>query len=80
MLVALGGLILSAAIIFAAPIIGVLVGAFVGWVVSILAPVWVPTGLGFIGINIAAHQLVELGAALGFVAAFFRSRLQQKSE
>lgn len=58
--------------IFLSPIIGVLVGAFVGWVVSLLAPVWVPTGLGILGIKVAASQLVELGAALGFLGGFFR--------
>lgn len=72
---ALGGVVLAAAVIFCAPIFGVLIGAFIGWVVSILAPVWVPTGLGYLGIHVAETQLVSLGAALGFLGGFFRSRL-----
>lgn len=59
-------------VIFLAPIVGVLIGAFVGWVVSIMAPVWVPTGLGYLGIHVAETQLVALGAALGFLGGFFR--------
>ncbi len=73
MLKVVGAVTIGAVILFVSPIIGVLVGAFVGWVVSICAPVWVPTGLGYLGINVAETQLVALGAALGFVSAFFRS-------
>jgi hypothetical protein len=67
------GLIASAfGLIFLSPIIGVLIGAFSGWVVGWLAPVWVPTGLALLGLHVNAGQLVEVGAALGFLGGFFR--------
>lgn len=72
MLKVIGAFAAAAFIIFLSPIIGVLIGAFIGWVVSILAPVWVPTGLGYLGIHVAETQLVALGAALGFIGGFFR--------
>lgn len=72
MMKALGVITLSVFIICISPVIGVLVGAFSGWVVSVLAPVWVTSGLGLLGIHIVATQLVELGAALGFLGGFFR--------
>jgi hypothetical protein len=61
------------ALIFFGPMIGVLAGAFSGWVVGWLAPVWVPSGLALIGIKVAARDLLYLGAALGFVGGFFKS-------
>lgn len=77
---AAGTVLLFACMIFLAPIFGVLVGAFSGWVVSILAPVWVPTGLKAIGLHVEANQLVEVGAALGFAGGFFRSHLKSNKE
>lgn len=67
-------------IVFIAPVVGVLVGAFSGWVVSLLAPGWVTSGLALMfGSHINAGQLVELGAALGFLGGFFRvSRADSK--
>lgn len=61
------------ALIFFAPMLGVLAGAFSGWVVGMLAPVWVPSGLALLGMKISAGDLVYLGAALGFIGGFFRS-------
>lgn len=67
------GIIGVAALIFFWPILGVLAGAFSGWVVGLLAPVWVPSGLALLGIKVAAGDLVYLGAALGFIGGFFKS-------
>jgi hypothetical protein len=72
MLKAVGAIAVGAFLIFLSPLVGILAGAFVGWVVSIMAPVWVPTGLGYLGIHVAETQLVALGAALGFLGGFFR--------
>lgn len=79
-LAVIGSMAVIVGLIFIAPVLGVLFGAFSGWVVSLLAPVWVTTGLSFVGIHIQPHQLVELGAALGFVGGFFKSHLTSKSK
>lgn len=68
------------ALLFFWPIFGVLIGAFSGWVVGMLAPVWVPSGLALLGVKATADQLVYLGAALGFVGGFFRSHTSVKSK
>ena len=61
------------ALIFFSPMLGVLAGAFSGWVVGWLAPVWVPSGLALLGLKVTAGELVYIGAALGFVGGFFKS-------
>lgn len=61
------------AIIVFGPMIGVLAGAFSGWIVGWLAPVWVPAGLALLGFKVTAGELVYLGAALGFFSGFFKS-------
>lgn len=76
----IGSFTIAAMYIFIAPIIGVLAGAFVGWVTSIMAPVWVPTGLKFVYINVTPDRLVELGAALGFLGGFFRVNRNSKKD
>lgn len=59
------------ALIFFAPLIGVLVGAFSGWIVGLVFSdtiLAVLAGLGFSG-TVAVWQF---GAFLGFVGGFFR--------
>jgi hypothetical protein len=77
-LTVIGAIVFLAMVFFLAPLIGVVFGAFSGWVVSIFAPNWVTTGLGLLGFQVRPDQLVELGAALGFVGGFFKSYLQTK--
>jgi len=61
------------ALIILFPLIGVLAGAFVGWVVGLF---FEDTVMGFFaraGFDTAGYAMWQLGAALGFVGAFFRS-------
>lgn len=76
----LGAILFLAFVFFLAPLLGVLIGAFSGWVISLLAPVWVTTGLGLLGFQVRPDQLVELGAALGFVGGFFKSYLKTEKK
>ena len=80
MLKAIGAIAVVTGLVFLTPILGVLAGAFCGWVISILAPVWVPTGLGLFGVHVVASQLVEFGAALGFIGGFFHITRNSKAE
>jgi len=55
------------------PLLGTLAGAFVGWVVGLF---FEETVMGFfsrLGFDTAGYAMWQLGAALGFVSAFFRS-------
>lgn len=58
------------------PLIGVLSGAFAGWVLSGIfwwAGAWVVKGFAAFGIEIVLHQLVYIGAMLGFVGGFIKA-------
>lgn len=57
-------------------ITGALFGAFSGWIASLMMPVWIPAGLGMLGVKVTADQLYLLGAGLGWFGGFFRSTLQ----
>lgn len=70
---ALGAIIALVSLVFFAPLIGVLFGAFSGWVVGLF---FADTVLGFlarIGIDVSGLNMWQVGAALGFLGAFFRS-------
>ncbi len=61
------------ALIILFPLIGVLAGAFVGWVVGLF---FEETVMGFFaraGFDTAGYAMWQLGASLGFVSAFFRA-------
>lgn len=62
-----------AAMIFFAPLIGVLFGAFTGWVVGLF---FTETIIGFFaraGFDVAGFAVWQIGAALGFIGAFFKA-------
>ncbi|VVB57482.1 Uncharacterised protein [uncultured archaeon] len=64
--------------IFLFAIFGALIGAITGWLVSI-APVLGPlVADGFRSFGVTNPDLVAIGAALGFVAGFFKSNLGGK--
>lgn len=61
------------AVIFVAPLFGVLAGAFSGWVVSFFFDETIRDGLMKFGVNLSGMPLWQLGATLGFVGGFFKS-------
>jgi hypothetical protein len=66
-------------LIAALPLLGTLAGAFVGWVVGLF---FEETVMGFfsrLGFDTAGYAMWQLGAALGFVSAFFRSTTTKES-
>jgi len=66
------GLLAVGFIIFIAPLIGVICGSFVGWVISItFFESWIKDALSSFGVTHV--NLTCLGALLGFVGGFFRS-------
>lgn len=69
---ALAGLVTVAAILFFAPLIGVLFGAFSGWVVGFFFTETVQSFLAALGVNAGHLSLWQIGAALGFIGGFFR--------
>jgi uncharacterized membrane protein len=67
------------AFIFFAPLIGVILGAFSGWVVSLFFDVTIRTTLKAFGADLANVETWQIGATLGFVGGFFKSSLSTKS-
>lgn len=75
-----GGSVFVASFIFLVPILGVLFGAFAGWVVGLF---FAETILGFLsrmGMDIAGLAMWQVGAALGFIGGFFKATLSTKGK
>lgn len=65
---------------FFAPVIGVLFGAFSGWVVGIF---FHDTIIGFLtraGFDVTGFALWQIGASLGFIGSFFRGATTSTSK
>jgi hypothetical protein len=59
-------------------IMGVLVGAFLGWIFSLtFLGTWINEGL--ISAHIQSIELYKVGAALGFISGFFKYRVSKTS-
>lgn len=64
--------------IFFAPLIGICVGAFAGWVVGM----FFPGTVGLVGSAISGGAVMpawQVGAILGFVGGFFKTRVSTSS-
>jgi hypothetical protein len=61
-----------AATAFLAPLLGVLFGAFSGLIVGLFFEQTIVDFMTRIGFDMAGFAVWQLGAALGFVGAFFR--------
>lgn len=72
------GLLLAAILLFIIPLIGVVVGAFAGWVVGLFFEGTVLGTLSRFGVNSSGLEVWQVGATLGFVGGFFKSTLEQK--
>lgn len=68
-----------AALIFAAPILGVLFGAFSGWVVSLFFNDSLMGVLTSVVPALKDYALWQIGATLGFVGGFFKTTVSQKN-
>lgn len=65
--------ILGIAAIFFFAIFGALIGAFTGWLVQLTPWLGAVVQQGFVSFGILHPDLVSIGAAMGFVAGFFKS-------
>ncbi|MBA8851229.1 positive regulator of sigma E activity [Ochrobactrum intermedium] len=70
-------IVTAAAILFFAPLIGVLGGAFVGWVVGLFFAETIHAFLAAVGINAAGLAMWQIGASLGFIGGFFRPAIHR---
>lgn len=62
-----------ATLVFLSPLIGVLFGAFSGFIVGLFFEQTIVGFMTRIGFDMAGFAVWQMGAALGFVGAFFRS-------
>lgn len=75
-----GLLMAFAGLVFVMPLVGVLFGAFAGWVVGLF---FAETVLGFlarIGVNTAGLAMWEVGAAMGFLGGYLKTSIKSKSK
>ncbi len=70
---AFGAIGAIATLVFLAPLIGVLFGAFSGFVVGLFFEQTIVGFLTRIGFDMAGFAVWQVGAALGFIGAFFRA-------
>lgn len=60
-------------IAFIAPLFGVLIGAFMGWVVGLFFSATILDFLSRVGVETAGLALWQVGAAMGFLGSFLRT-------
>lgn len=65
-------------LLFIMPLIGVLFGAFAGWVVGLFFHDTIMTFLLSVGVDVSNLTMWQIGASLGFIGAFFKSTLTQQ--
>lgn len=69
----IGSAVVIVALLFFMPLVGVIFGAFAGWVVGFY---WTSTILQFLqrfGVDTVGLEIWEIGAAIGFLGSFFKS-------
>ena len=67
------------AVLFVAPLLGVIFGAFSGWLISCFFNDPVHVVLVSLFPVLEPYSLAEIGSTFGFVGGFFRSVTTQKS-
>lgn len=65
----------AVAIVFVLPLLGVLGGAFSGWVVGLIFDDTIHATLAAFGVKADQVSTWQIGATLGFVGAFFRASI-----
>jgi hypothetical protein len=64
--------------LFSNIIMGVLVGAFTSWLLSLtFIGSWIVDGLNLLGVSMRTDALYALGAAAGFFAGFLKFKIEK---
>lgn len=77
------GILIAAVVILLAPLAYALGGYITGWVLIVIFPFagkWVVDGASALGLRVDMSYLPQIGAALGFVGAFFKANQTNKNE
>lgn len=71
-----------AALVFVSPLIGLLVGMFIGWVLELVTGTYVTDGLNIIfGTDrFTDASLPQITGTLGVIGGFFKAKLTAKKE
>lgn len=65
-------------VLLLSPIVGVLFGAFSGWVVGVVLPETSELFLQYLKLQSPPSEMWQIGALLGFVGSFFRNSVTSK--
>lgn len=65
------------AIAFIAPLAGVLIGSFTGWVVGLFFTETILSFLARFGVETAGLAVWQVGAAMGFLGSFLRTTVSK---
>lgn len=73
-------LVAVAAVLFLLPLIGVVLGAFCGWMVGLFFGPTIHAFLTALSPSLGALETWQVGAGLGFVGSFFKSSVTTNSK
>lgn len=73
------GILVVCVMIFVAPLLGVLAGAFCGWIVGFFWTVPILDFLGRLGMKTDGLTVWEIGAAMGFLGGFLKTNSSSSS-
>lgn len=65
------------AIAFIAPVAGVLIGSFTGWVVGLFFSETILSFLAKVGVDTAGLAVWQVGASMGFLGSFLRTTVNK---
>jgi hypothetical protein len=71
------GFCVGIVIAFVAPLCGVLIGAFMGWVVGLFFGDTILSFLARVGVDTAGLAVWQVGAAMGFLGSFLRTSVSK---
>lgn len=75
-----GALLFGCILIFIAPLLGVLFGAFSGWAVGLMFEDTILDFLSRVGVTTSGLRVWQVGAAMGFLGGFLKTGQYQRSE
>lgn len=76
---AIGAIVVLAVLLCLSPLIGVLAGAFSGWIVGLFFSDVILWFLTKVGVDTAGLEVWHVGVALGFLGSFFRPSITTNS-
>lgn len=73
----LAGALAGIALAFLMPVLGTLIGAFIGWVVGLFFGETILAFLAAVGVKTVGLTMWQVGASMGFLGSFLRTTVSK---